>query len=155
LVGQTGAMRTPRDPIYAGHRCPVFGLAELAPLSPRGRVLTCPHPMRKGSVDVEFPQWGGFQPFAATAANGEVAPIPDLPGLAREWRGSVESECGAVAVGRTYLFPPLSSGGDVAEKANKDASRSSKSPTPISELAAGFVHLKACSTHAAEQVDAL
>jgi hypothetical protein len=23
----------------------------------------------------------------------------------------VESECGAVAVGRTYLFPPLSSGG--------------------------------------------
>jgi hypothetical protein len=28
-----------------------------------------------------------------------------------------------------------------------------KSPTPISELAAGFVHLKACSTHAAEHVD--
>src|SRR5580700_9135736 len=27
------------------------------------------------------------------------------------------------------------------------------SPTPISELAAGFVHLKACSTHAAEHVD--
>ena len=25
--------------------------------------------------------------------------------------GSVESECGAVAVGRTYLLPPLSSGG--------------------------------------------
>ena len=24
---------------------------------------------------------------------------------------SVESRCGAVAVGRTYLFPPLSSGG--------------------------------------------
>ena len=36
----------------------------------------------------------------------------------------------------------------------KDAARSSKSPTPISELAAGFVHLKACSTHAAEHVDA-
>src|SRR5260370_31264926 len=35
----------------------------------------------------------------------------------------------------------------------KDAARSSKSPTPISELAAGFVHLKACSTHAAEHVD--
>src|ERR1700719_4667279 len=43
---------------------------------------------------------------------------------------------------------------NVAEKANKDAARSSKSPTPISELAAGFVHLKACSTHAAEHVDA-
>jgi len=28
-----------------------------------------------------------------------------------EWPGSVESECGAVALGRPYLFPPLSSGG--------------------------------------------
>src|SRR6202030_45649 len=28
-----------------------------------------------------------------------------------------------------------------------------KSPTPISALAAGFVHLKACSTDAAEHVD--
>src|SRR5260370_29912935 len=26
-------------------------------------------------------------------------------------RGPVESRCGAAAVGRTYLFPPLSSGG--------------------------------------------
>jgi hypothetical protein len=43
---------------------------------------------------------------------------------------------------------------NVAEKANKGVARSSKSPTPISELAAGFVHLKACSTHAAEHVDA-
>ena len=42
---------------------------------------------------------------------------------------------------------------NVAEKANKDAARSSESPTPISELAAGFVW-KAYSTHAAEHVDA-
>src|SRR5262249_55992790 len=27
-----------------------------------------------------------------------------------DWFSSVESRCGAVAVGRTYLFPPLSSG---------------------------------------------
>src|SRR6516164_1747823 len=31
--------------------------------------------------------------------------------LASERRGSVESECGAVALGRPYLLPPLSSGG--------------------------------------------
>src|SRR5712691_6911193 len=29
----------------------------------------------------------------------------------RAWQGLVESGCGAVAVGRTYLLPPLSSGG--------------------------------------------
>ena len=28
-------------------------------------------------------------------------------------QGKVESRCGAVTVGRTYLFPPLSSGGDL------------------------------------------
>ena len=44
-------------------------------------------------------------------------------------------------------------GKSLAGMANKDAARSSKSPTPISELAAGFVHLKACSTQAAEHVD--
>src|SRR6516162_5685509 len=35
----------------------------------------------------------------------------DLRLGAREWARCVESRCGAVAVGRTYLLPPLSSGG--------------------------------------------
>ena len=34
-----------------------------------------------------------------------------LPRSTRERQESVESKCGAVAVGRTYLLPPLSSGG--------------------------------------------
>jgi len=38
---------------------------------------------------------------------------------------------------------------DVPEKANTDAARSSKSPKPISELEAGFVHVKASPRHAA------
>jgi hypothetical protein len=57
----------------------------------------------------------------------------------------------AQACSATTPFRQIS---NVAEKANKDAARSSKSPTPISELAAGFVHLKAYSMHAAEHVDA-
>ena len=32
-------------------------------------------------------------------------------------QGKVESRCGAVTVGRTYLFPPLSSGGDLCQRA--------------------------------------
>jgi len=40
-----------------------------------------------------------------------VAPIPDLPVLVPERAGSVESECGAAAVRRTYLLSPLSRGG--------------------------------------------
>ena len=43
------------------------------------------------------PKNGSFPPTA-------VRPMKDGP-------QSVESECGAVAVGRTYLLPPLSSGG--------------------------------------------
>ena len=36
----------------------------------------CAHPgLRKESVDVEFPQWGGFRSFTRTAANGQAAPI--------------------------------------------------------------------------------
>jgi hypothetical protein len=31
---------------------------------------------------------GGFRSFVATAANGEVAPIPDLPALTPEGGGS-------------------------------------------------------------------
>jgi hypothetical protein len=31
---------------------------------------------------------GGFRPFAATAANGEIAPIADLPALTLEREGS-------------------------------------------------------------------
>ena len=39
------------------------------------------------------------------------APIPAVRGRLIELLESVESRCGAVAVGRTYLLPPLSSGG--------------------------------------------
>src|SRR6202171_5578695 len=39
--------------------------------------------------------------------NGRFAPTPDVPITTR----MVESRCGAVALGRTYLLPPLSSGG--------------------------------------------
>src|SRR5437016_1580113 len=40
-------------------------------------------------------------------------PTPKRSLMARNGNGEkwVESECGAVAVGRTYLLPPLSSGG--------------------------------------------
>jgi hypothetical protein len=55
---------------------------------------------------------------AATDMPGRLPPrhIPTLPFSAdqpsrRERLLLVESECGAVAVGRTYLLPPLSSGG--------------------------------------------
>src|SRR5215472_10723999 len=41
-------------------------------------------------------------------ANGPEADTHDNP---HERRGRVESRCGAVAVGRTYLLPPLSCGG--------------------------------------------
>src|SRR5947209_15214389 len=51
--------------------------------------------------------------FTPTAENVR---FDALPSCARQkshlvGRGLVESECGAVAVGRTYLLPPLSSGG--------------------------------------------
>ena len=36
---------------------------------------------------------------------------PEVAGLRSERRDWVESRCGAVALGRTYLLPPLSSGG--------------------------------------------
>jgi hypothetical protein len=39
------------------------------------------------------------------------APIPAVRRTEIERQGSVESRCGAVAVGRTYLLPPLSFGG--------------------------------------------
>ena len=42
--------------------------------------------------------------FRLRPLSGRVAETPGGPGL-------VESRCGAVAVGRTYLLPPLSSDG--------------------------------------------
>jgi hypothetical protein len=56
-------------------------------------------------------QKGGIPTFIDALVNGEVAPIPAVRMRAIELAGSVESRCGAVAVGRTYLLPPLSSGG--------------------------------------------
>src|SRR5882757_8181772 len=41
--------------------------------------------------------------------NGMISPM--VNGKTYEKPTKVESECGAVAVGRTYLLPPLSSGG--------------------------------------------
>src|SRR5262252_4567037 len=40
-----------------------------------------------------------------------VRGIPDAPAMWSTRQLMVESRCGAVSVGRTYLFPPLSSGG--------------------------------------------
>ena len=61
---------------------------------------------------------GGRKPPGRSARTCPVAcrmapvrRIADLPALAPERAGSVESRCGAVAVGRTYLLPPLSCGG--------------------------------------------
>jgi len=43
------------------------------------RIGKLPAPsLRKGSLGVEFPQWGGFRSFTATAGNGEVAPKPAI-----------------------------------------------------------------------------
>ena len=53
----------------------------------------------------------GEATFAGTRANDKVAPIPALRGTTIVRLKSVELGCGAVAVGRTYLLPPLSSGG--------------------------------------------
>src|SRR5215813_13178717 len=46
-----------------------------------------------------------------TRRNEREAPIPDGRGAVIVLPESVESRCGAVAVGRTYLLPPLSFGG--------------------------------------------
>jgi hypothetical protein len=60
---------------------------------------------------------GGVSLFMARlAVSGFVIVGSDWRHSGHAWRlleGSkmVESECDAVAVGRTYLFPPLSSGG--------------------------------------------
>src|SRR5213082_3193947 len=45
-------------------------------------------------------------------------PTPKRSLMARNGNGEkwVESECGAVAVGRTYLLPPLSSGGALLDR---------------------------------------
>src|SRR5215472_15290495 len=51
----------------------------------------------------------GHQAFARLL--GPLAPHPSVPPLAGIL---VESRCGAVSVGRTYPFPPLSSGGALA-----------------------------------------
>jgi Polysaccharide biosynthesis protein len=52
--------------------------------------------------------------FPVPAGSGEC-PFTEPTTAAQPWRRQpllmVESECGAVAVGRTYLLPPLSSGG--------------------------------------------
>src|SRR4051812_23562032 len=52
--------------------------------------------------------------FLVAAHPGEgrlTQPTTATPAWQREPLFMVESECGAVAVGRTYLLPPLSSGG--------------------------------------------
>src|SRR6516162_10733784 len=45
------------------------------------------------------------------ATIGRQAELNRNPGDGGHWPDRVESRCGAVAVGRTYLLPPLSSGG--------------------------------------------
>src|SRR5215469_4173566 len=49
--------------------------------------------------------------FVDSRNSGRSAPKPARRWTAIEPRESVESRCGAVAVGRTYLLPPLSFGG--------------------------------------------
>src|SRR5436189_3511735 len=53
----------------------------------------------------------GQRTFAEVYGSGRDAPTPAVRGTLVEPRQSVESRCGAVAVGRTYLLPPLSFGG--------------------------------------------
>ena len=51
-------------------------------------------------------------PFAVRPVEGRLSEhIAGAQPRSRELVKLVESECGAVAVGRTYLLPPLSSGG--------------------------------------------
>jgi hypothetical protein len=60
-----------------------------SPMSVQGQNPNLPHRNTDaGFTSISRPQQGGF--------NATIC---------------VESRCGAVAVGRTYLFPPLSSGG--------------------------------------------
>src|SRR5271155_4190654 len=54
---------------------------------------------------------GGFLPSPTGRANGRYRRYLAVGARVREGPESVESECGAAAVGRTYLLPPLSSGG--------------------------------------------
>src|SRR6516165_96425 len=56
----------------------------------------------------------GHHPFEPFAVNDEIdrsRPTPPVRDTRRNRQTWVESRCGAVAVGRTYLLPPLSSGG--------------------------------------------
>jgi hypothetical protein len=59
---------------------------------------------------------GGFWPIAtgnALTARRRFRTIADMDRFSssNDLQRMVESRCGAVSVGRTYLFPPLSSGG--------------------------------------------
>jgi len=56
----------------------------------------------------------GLVPVPISAASAQMAArhlLNRKTGLLANFRCGVESECGAVAVGRTYLLPPLSFGG--------------------------------------------
>jgi len=58
---------------------------------------------------------GGFRRVSPVPECRPERPLTEPTPVAQPWRHEplllVESECGAVAVGRTYLLPPLSSGG--------------------------------------------
>src|SRR5712691_3083335 len=74
--------------------------------------MTARHPVRQlapPALNARFAR--RLRPFVPPRTGGWACPCRDLAGPIGEQCSRVESGCGAVAVGRACLFPPLSSGG--------------------------------------------
>jgi hypothetical protein len=90
------------------------------PIAVKARAVSDPCPAcRQGRLRVHLAEpvvmrtagIGASLPLDAGVKNEEVCPLSDLRADRFERLSRVESGCGAVAVGRACLFPPLSSGG--------------------------------------------
>ncbi len=75
--------------------------------------LGTPSPPDRGGFQKSLDNFANGHPFGRPAANGLALVLQTVrtAKCSNSVAIGVESECGAVALGRTYLLPPLSSGG--------------------------------------------
>ena len=66
---------------------------------------------RRGRLGSKISGCGQLAEVAVYFAMSGLPPEADIKRKGRHVRWAVESRCGAVALGRTYLLPPLSFGG--------------------------------------------
>jgi hypothetical protein len=96
-------------PLYPLHTIPECASMRVCQRS--GGSNTCESDERiTGGIVIAIGTFGN-QPIAVKSWARLVITQPSRWSVLDERQGSVDSRCGAVAVGRTYLLPPLSFGG--------------------------------------------